>query len=250
MAKTNKYKVEGILPEREQGDPKKDQVARMFDSISGQYDFLNHLLSFGIDYYWRFVVVSVLRKFGAKKVLDVATGTGDLALAAYQQGGAEEVVGVDIARQMLSIGQQKIARKQLHPAVRLEYGDAEELKFPDHTFDAVTVAFGVRNFGDLEKGLSEIARVLKPGGLALILEFSQPRRTPIKQVYKFYSYQILPSVGKLFSKSESAYQYLPESVSVFPSGKAFTDIMKKAGFRQTKDHSLTFGICSIYAGKK
>lgn len=250
MSKKYQYRVENIVPEKDQQDPKKDQIARMFDSISGQYDFLNHLLSFGIDYYWRFVVVSILKKYGAKRVLDVATGTGDLALAAHEQGGAEEVIGIDIARKMLSVGHQKIADKGLDPAVRLEYGDAENLQFPDNNFDAVTVAFGVRNFGDLEKGLQEMARVLKPGGLALILEFSQPQATPMKQLYRFYSYQILPSVGKIFSKSASAYQYLPESVSAFPYGKAFTHIMQKSGFRQTKVQPLTFGVSSIYLGKK
>lgn len=228
---------------------KKEQVRNMFNNIAGRYDFLNHFLSAGVDYTWRKKVIRILEKYQPRKILDVATGTADLAIAETKLH-PEEVVGVDIADQMLDFGRKKIAKKKLQHVISLENGDSENLRFPDSSFDAVTVAFGVRNFEDLDKGLREMYRVLNPGGVAVILEFSSPRHFPVKQVYNFYFKNILPLAGKLISKHNSAYNYLPESVSAFPDGNDFLDHMHSAGFKNTSARSLTFGIASIYTGVK
>jgi demethylmenaquinone methyltransferase/2-methoxy-6-polyprenyl-1,4-benzoquinol methylase len=251
MRNAKKYRVEEVVPEKQNQEGKKAQVARMFDSIAEHYDFLNHLLSLGIDYYWRRQAIRAVLQHNAQpeKVLDVATGTGDLAIA-LRRAGAGEVIGVDIARQMLAIGHKKVARHRMDASVRLEYGDAEALPFEEHTFDAVTVAFGVRNFAHLSSGLAEIHRVLKPGGLVMILEFSQPTAFPMKQLYGVYSKHVLPLIGRSFSRSKSAYQYLPESVAAFPYGQAFLEILEESGFAQTQAKALTFGISSIYTGIK
>jgi len=228
---------------------KKEQVRNMFNNIAGRYDFLNHFLSAGVDYTWRKKVIRILKKYQPRKILDVATGTADLAIAETKLR-PEKVVGVDIADQMLDFGRKKIAKKKLQQIITLENGDSENLRFPDNSFDAVTVAFGVRNFEHLDTGLREMYRVLNPGGVAVILEFSSPRHFPVKQVYNFYFKNILPLAGKLISKHNSAYNYLPESVSAFPDGNDFLDHMHSAGFKNTSARTLTFGIASIYTGVK
>lgn len=228
---------------------KKEQVRNMFNNIAGNYDFLNHFLSAGIDRRWRKKVIQVLRKAQSKRILDVATGTADLAIAESKLS-TEKIIGVDIADQMLEIGRKKIAKKNLTPRISLETGDSEALRFEEASFDAVTVAFGVRNFENLDKGLSEMHRVLENNGIAAILEFSRPRKFPIKQLYSFYFKHILPTLGKIVSKHDSAYTYLPESVSTFPDGEDFLKHMQQAGFSQLQQKPLTFGIATLYTGKK
>ncbi|MEY2924281.1 MAG: hypothetical protein RLZZ337_829 [Bacteroidota bacterium] len=226
---------------------KKEQVQQMFDNIAHRYDFLNRFLSLGIDVGWRKKAIKILAKQNPKKILDVATGTADFALATLKIN-PEEVIGVDISEGMLEVGRKKIAEKGVKN-IRLEYGDSENLQFQDNTFDAVIVAFGVRNFENLEKGLEEINRVLKPGGMAMILEFSKPRGI-FKLIYNFYFNVVLPLWGKLFSGDNAAYTYLPESVKVFPEGEDFKQIMQGAKYNNVQDKRLTFGICSIYTGLK
>jgi len=228
---------------------KKEQVRTMFNNIAGKYDFLNHFLSAGVDYSWRRKVIRILKMHQPKKILDVATGTADLAIAEAKLN-AESVIGVDIADQMLDYGRKKISDKQLGDVITLENGDAENLRFGEGTFDAVTVAFGVRNFEDLDKGLQEMYRILNPGGIAVILEFSSPKKFPVKQVYNFYFHNILPLAGRIISKDRAAYTYLPESVNAFPDGQNFLNYMHAAGFRDTTARPLTFGIASIYTGMK
>jgi len=221
----------------------------MFNNIAHRYDFLNHFLSAGIDYRWRKKAIKILGRNNPKTILDVATGTGDLAIEALKIN-PKKIIGIDIAEDMLSIGREKIAKKEVLDIISLQTGDSENIEFEDNSFDAVMVAFGVRNFENLEKGLSEMYRVLKKNGEVMILEFSKPTRFPIKQFYSFYFRLILPVLGKIVSGDNSAYTYLPESVGEFPAGKNFTDILKNLGFQQTKLISLTFGIASIYLGKK
>lgn len=221
----------------------------MFDSIASKYDLLNHVLSGGIDKSWRKKLIKILAKENPKTILDVATGTADLAIAAAQLN-PDKIIGIDISSQMISVGEKKIKEKNLSSLIQLIQADIEQLPFSDNSFDAVTVAFGVRNFENLPRGLEEMNRVLKPGGLCVILEFSQPQTFPVKQFYKLYSKYILPVAGQLISKQRSAYEYLPESVNAFPFGKDFLKIYADAGFRDTKFLSLTFGIASIYEGRK
>jgi demethylmenaquinone methyltransferase/2-methoxy-6-polyprenyl-1,4-benzoquinol methylase len=228
---------------------KKEQVAEMFDNISHRYDFLNHFLSMGIDKLWRKQVVKMIRKQAPEKILDIATGTADLAIAmAYS--GAKHIQGIDISEGMLAVGRKKIEDKKLQHLITLQWGDSEDIPFPDAEFDAVTVAFGVRNFEHPLKGLQEIHRVLKPGGMIYVLEFSQPQKFPIRQLYFFYFRHILPVWGRMVSKDPAAYTYLPESVKAFPYGQAFLQLLTEAGFKQTADRLLTFGIASIYTGIK
>ena len=221
----------------------------MFNNISPYYDFLNHFLSLGIDVLWRKKAVRQLRDLHPKQILDIATGTGDLAIEALSLK-PEQVVGVDISEGMLQKGRQKLAKKGLMDYIRLELGDSENLPFKDDTFDAATAGFGVRNFENLEAGLTDIHRVLKPGGKLVVLEFSRPETFPVKQMYNFYFSNILPQMGRVVSKDQRAYSYLPESVAAFPSGKAFEEIMQKCGFGDTSSQPLTFGIASIYTGRK
>ncbi|MGB0979292.1 MAG: bifunctional demethylmenaquinone methyltransferase/2-methoxy-6-polyprenyl-1,4-benzoquinol methylase UbiE [Croceimicrobium sp.] len=228
---------------------KKEQVAEMFDNISERYDLLNHVLSLSIDKGWRKKVVRMVEAKKPKMILDVATGTADLAIA-LEKAHPEKITGIDISNGMLDVGRQKVAKKGLSQIITLEQADSENLPFPDATFDAITVAFGVRNFENLKKGLSEMNRVLKPGGHLLVLEFSQPQKFPFKQLYNFYFKNILPTVGKLISKDPRAYTYLPESVQAFPHGEAFMDIMKECGYTAGERIPLTFGIASIYEGLK
>jgi demethylmenaquinone methyltransferase/2-methoxy-6-polyprenyl-1,4-benzoquinol methylase len=238
-----------VVPYKEKDLNKKRQVALMFDNISPRYDLLNRLLSLGIDTLWRKKAIRMLRKHNPKKILDIATGTGDFALEALKLN-PEKVIGVDISEGMLEQGRIKLRRLKLEDKIDLKYGDSENLKFPDNNFDAVIVAFGVRNFENLEKGLSEIYRVLGKEGKAIVLEFSKPTVFPFRQVYNFYFRNILPFIGKKISKDKAAYTYLPESVQAFPEGNEFIDIYKKVGFKNTKCIPLTFGISSIYWGEK
>jgi demethylmenaquinone methyltransferase / 2-methoxy-6-polyprenyl-1,4-benzoquinol methylase len=228
---------------------KKEQVQHMFNDISGKYDFLNHFLSLGVDFSWRRKFVNQLSLYKPHRILDVATGTGDLALL-ISTLEPEHVTGIDIAGNMLAIAKQKAIQKHLQERITFEEGDAEDLPFPDEVFDAVTVAFGVRNFEDLERGLSEMRRVMKTGGVMMILEFSHPASFPWKQLYGFYSKHLVPFIGKMVSRNTQAYTYLPESVFAFPSGKDFLDILEKAGMKNVSQRILTFGVATIYTGEK
>jgi demethylmenaquinone methyltransferase/2-methoxy-6-polyprenyl-1,4-benzoquinol methylase len=234
----------------DQSGSKKEQVSKMFDGIAPYYDFLNRLLSLGIDVYWRRRAIRLLKEDAPKVVLDVATGTADVALETARQLQPEKIIGIDIANEMLEIGRTKIDKRGLSTTIELQQGDSENLPFSDNTFDAITVAFGVRNFEHLEKGLEEIHRVLKPGGKLVVLEFSKPRVFPFKQLYNFYFRNILPTVGRLTSKDPRAYSYLYESVQAFPDREQFTDILSKIGFKSNQCISLTLGVCAIYSGGK
>lgn len=236
-----------VTPFKESSDSKKLQVEQMFDQISHRYDFLNHFLSLGIDKLWRKKAVKILRSFNPNTVLDVATGTADFAIAALDSG-AKEIVGIDISEGMLSVGREKV--KKYNGRIRLERGDSEHIQFNDQTFDAIIVAFGVRNFEHLQKGLNEMRRVLKPGGHLIVLEFSKPSAFPVKQLYNFYFKYILPFWGNLLAKHKTAYSYLPESVMAFPEGEQFVAELKKAGYSSAENRPLSFGISSIYIAEK
>lgn len=238
-----------VVPYKEKQTGKKEQVAEMFDNISHRYDFLNHFLSLGIDILWRKKAIKLLKEDQPKQILDIATGTGDFAIEALALN-PDKVIGVDISEGMLAHGRKKMKRKGLDHLIEMQMGDSEKLLFEDNTFDAVIVSFGVRNFENLEKGLSDMFRVLKPNGKAVIVEFSRPRKFPMKQLYNFYFKSILPIIGKVISKDQSAYTYLPESVEVFPDGDRFLSILQKVGFKNTLCKPLTFGISSIYVGQK
>jgi len=238
-----------VLPYKEQNAGKKEQVAKMFDNISHRYDFLNHFLSLGIDKLWRKKAINYLKPFQPKQMLDVATGTGDFALQALAIN-PDKIVGIDISEGMLEVGKRKVEKLQLTGKIELLKGDSENIPFGENKFDAVTVAFGVRNFENLEKGLAEIFRVLKPGAQIVVLEFSRPKMFPLRQIYNFYFKAILPRVGRLVSKDNAAYTYLPASVEAFPDGHDFIRILKKIGFKNTACKPLTFGISSIYTGQK
>lgn len=240
---------EKITPYKDNDRSKKEQVTEMFDTISENYDGLNRVISFGIDIKWRKKVVAIVGKIQPNKILDVATGTGDLAIS-LSKTGAEEIIGLDISTGMLEIGKQKIKSKLLSDTIKMVVGDSENLPYQDNYFDAITVAFGVRNFENLEKGLAEIYRVLKPGGVFVVLETSIPTKTPYKQGYNFYSKRILPLIGKVFSKDKSAYTYLSESAAAFPYGEAFNNILKKIGFIDVEDMPQTFGVATIYKASK
>lgn len=238
-----------VVPYKEEVGSKKEQVATMFNNISKKYDFLNHFLSMGIDIVWRKKAIRLLKDKQPKQMLDIATGTGDFAIAALKLNPTK-VTGIDISEGMLNVGKEKIKAKGLNDKIELQLGDSENLNFDNETFDAYTVGFGVRNFENLEKGLTEMLRVLKPNGSAIILEFSKPKKFPIKQIYNFYFNKILPGIGKLVSKDNSAYTYLPESVDAFPDGKDFIKILNKIGYKDAKAIPLMFGIASIYKATK
>lgn len=228
---------------------KKEQVAKMFDNIARRYDFLNHVLSLGIDRLWRKKAVNLLKKDNPVRILDIATGTGDFAIEAMKIQGSK-VTGVDISEGMLEKGREKIRMKGFASRIDLQKGDSEDLRFESDTFDAMTAGFGVRNFENLQKGLSEMFRVIKPGGKVCVLEFSKPTGFPVKQIYGFYFKFILPTLGRLVSKDASAYTYLPESVYEFPDGVAFLEKLNEVGFENTRQVKLTFGIASLYLGEK
>ncbi len=228
---------------------KKEQVAKMFDTISEDYDGLNRVISFGIDVKWRKRVINIVKESHPKSVLDIATGTGDLAIQ-LTQTDANKIVGLDISIGMLEVGNTKIKKKGLQDKIEMILGDSENMPFEDNTFDAITVAFGVRNFETLEKGLKEILRVLKPNGVFVILETSIPTKTPFKQGYYLYTKYVLPLIGKMFSKDRSAYKYLCESASVFPYGEDLNNILTKIGFISVKHFPQTFGVATIYTATK
>lgn len=240
---------EKVTPYKDSELGKKEQVTQMFDSISGNYDGLNRVISFGIDIKWRKRVVAILKKKQPKTILDIATGTGDLAINMVDTG-AEKIFGLDISPGMLEVGKTKVAGKKLNNTIEMVVGDSENLPFEANSFDAVTVAFGVRNFETLEKGLGEIYRVLKPKGTFVVLETSVPTRMPYKQGYRFHCKYILPLVGRLFSKDSSAYSYLSESAAVFPHGEDFNNILRKIGFIEVTNKPQTFGVASIYVATK
>ncbi len=239
-----------VKPYEEDRDSKKQQVSKMFNNIAPYYDFLNHFLSLGIDKNWRKKAIRELQISQPQHILDVATGTADVAIALAKTLQPKQVIGLDIAAEMLDIGRKKVKQQDLSEVVELIDGDAENLPFENNTFDAVTVAFGVRNFENLLAGMNEIQRVLKPNGKLVVLEFSKPRLFPLKQLFQFYFKYILPFIGKITSKDPKAYRYLYESVQAFPDGKEFIKVMEKAGFQQNQQKSLTFGISSLYIGNK
>jgi len=241
---------ETITPYQDQQVAKKKQVADMFNNISKTYDFLNHFLSLGIDIIWRKIAINELKENQPQLILDVATGTGDFAFEALSILKPKKIIGVDISQGMLDIAQQKITKRNVADKFEVKLGDSEKLPFEANEFDAVTVAYGVRNFENLEVGLADIHRVLRSGGKAVVLEFSKPKVFPVKQLYNFYFSYVTPGIGKLFSKDARAYSYLPESVAAFPDGEKFIELMNKAGFKNTKSRPLAFGICSIYTGVK
>jgi len=237
------------LPYKEKSESKKQQVAEMFDNISARYDFLNHFLSAGIDILWRKRAIRKLKYHQPKQILDIATGTGDFALEALKLN-PDKVTGIDISERMLEKGIEKIRKRNLQDKIELKVGDSENLPFQDNFFDAVIVSFGVRNFEDLEKGLGEMQRVLKPGGKVVILEFSKPQKFPFRQIYNFYFKAILPKIGRIFSGDSAAYTYLPESVQEFPYGNKFIEILEKTGFKNGSCYPQTLGISTIYMGEK
>ena len=238
-----------MLPYKDKKSSKKTQVRQMFDGISPQYDLMNRIISGGIDIKWRKNVVSMLIEKQPEKILDVATGTGDLAIALLQTK-ATEIIGIDISEGMLDIGKQKVRNNQWDQKIKMQIGDSENIDYPDDYFDAATVAFGLRNFENLDKGLSEILRVLRPGGDLIILETAVPNNYLLRQFYHLYTQFIMPVIGNLFSKDKSAYQYLSDSAAAFPFGKAFNNILAKNGFIEIEDIPQTLGVASIYRAQK
>lgn len=242
--------VKKIVPYEDSKLSKKEQVAQMFNQIAPRYDFLNHFLSLGIDRSWRRKALRMLAQDHPEKLLDIATGTGDLAIMAARMLRPEHITGIDISRSMLALGEKKVEAAGLADVIDLQVGDSEALPFGESTFDAVTSAFGVRNFEHLEQGLAEMFRILRPGGKMIILEFSNPTVFPFKQFFNLYFRYITPYIGKWIARSKEAYSYLPESVKEFPQGQAMIDILKQTGFQQATCRPLTIGICSIYCAVK
>ena len=238
-----------VTPYKDSTLGKKEQVTKMFDEVSSNYDFLNRILTFGLDIAWRKKVVKIVQNHTKnrenKQFLDIATGTGDLAIMLAKVKEAK-ITGLDISKGMLEVGIKKVKAKNLENQIEMILGDSEKLPFNDHTFDAITVGFGVRNFENLDKGLQEIHRVLKKDGVFVVLETSQPEKFPMKQLFKFYSKFVIPTVGGLFSKDKKAYDYLPESAAIFPYGKTFCNILQKNGFNKAIDYPVAFGISTIY----
>ncbi|MCW3079154.1 bifunctional demethylmenaquinone methyltransferase/2-methoxy-6-polyprenyl-1,4-benzoquinol methylase UbiE [Segetibacter sp.] len=245
-----KYAHDTIVPFKESDQSKKQQVAQMFDKIAFRYDFLNRFLSAGIDVSWRKKAIKQLVPLHPQNILDVATGTADVAILAEKILHPAKITGIDISEGMLEIGRQKVEKLGLQSKIELLKGDSETIAFPDNSFDAITVAFGVRNYQNLEKGLGEMLRVLKPGGKLVVLEFSRPKQFLFKGVYNLYMNQIAPGFGKLIAKNKDAYQYLNDSVQRFPEGQQFITILNNVGYSSTYSKILTLGICSIYCGSK
>lgn len=245
-----KFAHDTVVPDLESNLSKKEQVALMFDRIAFRYDFLNRFLSAGIDVYWRKKALSKLLSNQPKYILDVATGTADVAILAAEIVCPQKIIGIDISEGMLEIGRKKIKSRQLENTIELRTGDSEDIKLDSNVLDAVTVAFGVRNFQNLEKGLSEILRVLQPNGKLVVLEFSKPTLPVIKELYWFYMNAITPFIGKLFSSNRKAYEYLNKSVQKFPEGKEFESILALVGYKNITRQPLSLGICTIYTGEK
>lgn len=238
-----------VKPYGSQDKSKKEEVAEMFNNISKRYDFLNHFLSLGIDKIWRKKAIKMLKEISPKRILDLASGTGDFAIASLKLN-PNEVIGMDISEGMLEVGRAKMKKNGFDNIITMKLGDSENLPFEDNYFDALTVGFGVRNYENLEKGLAEMLRVVRPGGKLIILEFSKPKKFPVKQYYAFHSKYIIPFFGKRISKDSSAYAYLPESVAAFPEGKQFTDILEKLGYKGVQSKLVSGGIATIYSGLK
>ena len=238
-----------VTPYKDSDSGKKQQVEKMFNNIASRYDLMNTLLSAGIHKRWRKKAIKILSKYNPKLILDLATGTGDFAIAAMKLG-PDKIYAVDISEGMMNIGIEKVKKLKLENKIIFQKGDSENLQFDANYFDAITVGFGVRNYEDLLKGLQNMNRVLKPGGIAVILEFSKVKKFPLKQFYNFYFRFITPLIGKMFTSDKAAYTYLPESVNAFPDGETFETIMKQAGFKQTSTTLLSSGIASIYTGIK
>ena len=238
-----------IKPYNKDKSSKKEQIAKMFDSIAERYDFLNHFLSLGIDILWRKRAIREISKVNPKYILDIATGTGDLAIEACRLK-PKKVLGIDISNNMLDFGRVKIKKKGLENIIQMTYGDSEDLQLEDNSFDAVTAGFGVRNFENLGKGLSEMNRIMKKDGIVAIIEPAEPVVFPFKQLYNLYFKGLLPFVGKYFSKDDSAYTYLPQSVEAFPSREKFIEELNKAGFKNAKFIPLTFGVAALYVATK
>lgn len=238
-----------VKPYGDDSKSKKQEVAEMFNNISKKYDFLNHFLSVGIDKIWRKKAVRKLGTVQPKRILDLATGTGDFAIASLKLSPTE-IIGMDISEGMLAVGREKMKKNGYDNIISMQLGDSENLPFEDNYFDGLTVGFGVRNYENLEKGLGEMLRVIKPGGMAVILEFSKPSKFPVKQYYAFHSKYIIPFFGKMISKDSSAYTYLPDSIAAFPEGEDFLAIMKKVGYVSTERQIVSGGIATIYSGKK
>ena len=244
-----KYGSEQILPYNNE-EHKTTQVRRMFDSIAGTYDQLNHTLSLGIDKIWRRKGIAFLRPFSPASILDIATGTGDLAISMHRRLKADRIIGADISEGMMKIGKEKVAREKLEHIISFQKEDCLNLSFPDNTFDAVTAAFGIRNFQNLDQGLREMHRVLKKGGHLSIVELTSPVRFPMKQLFRIYSHTVLPIYGKLISKDQSAYSYLTATIEAFPQGETMMNVLNRAGFSSASFRRLTFGICTMYFATK
>lgn len=244
------YDAEKVVPYVDKTSSKVNQVEEMFDEIAPRYDFLNHTLSLGLDKGWRKKGIESLRSIFPKKILDVATGTGDLALLAYQSLEPEKIIAVDISEGMMNVAREKVEKLNLSDKIEFEWQDSTQLKIEDNFFDAAMVAFGIRNFENLDKGLQEILRVLRPGGKLMILELSTPECFPLKQGYQVYSKFIIPNIGRLVSGKKSAYTYLPKSISVFPQNKVLKEIMAKNGYVNPSYKKLSMGICTLYLGEK
>lgn len=240
---------EKVTPYKDSKLAKKQQVSKMFDKISGGYDHLNRVISLGMDQGWRRKVIKSIVASNPENVLDIATGTGDLALSLAEKG-LSNITGLDLSEGMLEVARKKVKEKELGGKVEMLQGDSENLPFEESSYDAVCVAFGVRNFENLEKGLAEIYRVLRPGGLFIVLETAVPKKFPFKQGYRFYTKYILPGIGRIFSKDREAYGYLSQSASKFPCGKDFNVILEKVGFTKVQDYPQTMGVASIYKGSK
>lgn len=238
-----------VKPYNKENTSKKEEVAEMFNNISKKYDFLNHFLSLGIDKIWRKKAIKILSENNPKVILDMATGTGDFAIEALKLN-PEKIIGVDISQGMLNVGIEKMKKKKVDHIIQLELGDSEDLPFDTNTFDGYTVGFGVRNFENLKKGLGEMLRVLKPGGKGVILEFSKPKKFPVKQYYAFHSRYIIPTIGKIVSKDSRAYTYLPDSIKAFPEGTDFIKILEDVGYKNCQIKTVGGGIASIYSGIK
>lgn len=246
----NLYNHDTVVPNKDSQLAKKEQVAQMFNNIAPTYDKVNRVLSVGIDIGWRKKAINELKSLKPQLLLDVATGTADMALLLHKQLKCNEIIGVDISNEMLAVGRNKIKAADLDNKIKIYTGDSEHLEFKDNTFDAVTVTFGVRNFENLNKGLTEIYRVLQPGGKLVVLEFSKPKAIGFKQLYSFYMNVVAPKVGSLFANNKEAYTYLNKSVKAFPEGQEFINILNEIGFTQTYLKRLSLGICTIYCGSK